>query len=235
MKNIIEQVKQELQNHATVKARQNSQRFFKEEIISYGVKAADLHKISKQLYKKFDIPNKHIIFEACETLWQSGFIEEAAVACNWSYYIRKQYEPTDFETFKRWINKYVTNWASCDALCNHSVGAFIEIYPQFINQLKEFTGSENRWVRRAAAVSLIVPSRKGKFLNDIIEIADLLLTDSDDLVQKGYGWLLKVAADKHQQDVFEYVITRKSKMPRTALRYAIEKMPAELKACAMKK
>ena len=90
-------------------------------------------------------------------------------------------------------------------------------------------------MRRASAVSLIIPARQGKFLKDILEIADLLLLDQDDMVQKGYGWMLKVASQKHQQEIFDYVITNKALMPRTALRYAIEKMPAELKREAMEK
>ena len=62
-----------------------------------------------------------------------------------------------------------------------------------------------------------------------------MLTGSDDMVQKGYGWMLKVAADKHQQVILNFVVKRKEVMPRTALRYAIEKMPPELKAIAIKK
>jgi len=46
------------------------------------------------------------------------------------------------------------------------------------------------------------------------------------LVQKGYGWMLKEAANLFPQEVFQYVLKNKAKMPRTALRYAIEKMPA---------
>jgi len=61
------------------------------------------------------------------------------------------------------------------------------------------------------------------------------LTDKDDLVQKGYGWMLKVACQEHQQEVFEYILSKKSIMPRTALRYAIEKMPNELKKAAMER
>ena len=63
----------------------------------------------------------------------------------------------------------------------------------------------------------------------------MLLTDPDDMVQKGYGWLLKSAGDAYQQEVFDYVMQNKARMPRTALRYAIEKMPKELKARAMAK
>lgn len=84
-------------------------------------------------------------------------------------------------------------------------------------------------------MSLIIPARRGEFLPDIFEIADLLLTDPDDLVQKGYGWMLKATSEAHQQEVFDYVVRKKAVMPRTALRYAIEKMPKELKTEAMKK
>lgn len=82
-------------------------------------------------------------------------------------------------------------------------------------------------MKRAAAVTLIVPARKGQFLSDIFGIADILLTDKDDMVQKGYGWMLKAASEVHEREVFDYVGSRKAVMPRTALRYAIEKMPAE--------
>ena len=64
---------------------------------------------------------------------------------------------------------------------------------------------------------------------------DKLLLDGDDLVQKGYGWMLKEASKQHQQQVFDYVIKNRSVMPRTALRYAIEKMPQDLREEAMKK
>ena len=67
------------------------------------------------------------------------------------------------------------------------------------------------------------------------EIADKLLVDKDDLVQKGYGWMLKVASQSHQEKVFDYVIKNKKIIPRTALRYAIEKMPEELRTVAMQK
>jgi len=61
------------------------------------------------------------------------------------------------------------------------------------------------------------------------------LTDPDDLVQKGYGWLLKDAAIRHQDEIFEYVMKHKQAMPRTALRYAIERLPADMKSQAMAK
>jgi 3-methyladenine DNA glycosylase AlkD len=109
------------------------------------------------------------------------------------------------------------------------------MYPKFLSELKKWATSENRWMRRAAAVTLIIPARKGLFLNDIFEIAGILLVDKDDLVQKGYGWMLKAASQAYQKEVFDFVMKYKAPMPRTALRYAIEKMPQEMKVEAMKK
>jgi len=57
-------------------------------------------------------------------------------------------------------------------------------------------------MRRASAVSLIVQARRELFLKDIFDIADLLLIDTDDMVQKGYGWMLKEASKSHNKWYF---------------------------------
>ena len=235
MENILKELRAELESISDEKTLATSQGFFKETIKAYGVKSPAVQQLSKEWFKLVDTKGKAEIFDLCEKLWQSGYIEESFVACNWSYCLRKKYEPADFKVFERWINNYVNNWASCDTLCNHTVGEFVERYPDYLSQLKQFASSGNRWVRRAAAVSLIVPARKGKFLPDILEIADILLLDRDDLVQKGYGWMLKAASQVNQQAIFDFVMERKAFMPRTALRYAIEKMPAALKSRAMER
>lgn len=235
MGSIIEKIRRELKECSDEHTRQSGQRFFKESVNIYGVKTALVSKIAKESYKSIKDKSKAEIFNFCEELWRSGYMEESFIACNWSYFICKQYEPEDFAVFEKWVNNYVSNWASCDTLCNHTIGAFIEMYPEYLSGLKEWAKSENRWVRRASAVSLIIPAKEGKFLEDIFEIADILLLDQDDLVRKGYGWMLKEASRKNLKEVFKYVMKNKKTMPRTALRYAIEKMPAELKKEAMAK
>lgn len=235
MKDIIPNLRKELVALSDEKTKETSFRFFKEEIKPYGIKTDLVGKLAKEYFKEIKNLDKAEIFKLCEELWQSGYLEESFIACNWSHFINKRYEPSDFIIFEKWVNCYVNNWASCDTLCNHSIGEFVMMYPEFINKLKEFAYSTNRWTKRAAAVSLIIPARKGLFLKDIFEIADILLLDKDDLVQKGYGWMLKAASQAYQKEVFDYVISKKAIMPRTSLRYAIEKMPKELKAEAMAK
>ena len=235
MEDIIEKVRAALLQSVDEKTLATSQNFFKEKIRFYGVTVPTVNRIGAEYFKQMGARSKSEVLGLCELLWQSGYIEESFIACDWAYAVHDMYEPDDFQMFERWINDYVDNWASCDTLCNHSVGAFMEMYPEFLTRLKDFAKSDNRWMRRAAAVSLIIPARKGKFLDDIMEIADILLLDRDDLVQKGYGWMLKAASQAHQMEVFEYVIRNKAVMPRTSLRYAIEKMPEELKRKAMER
>lgn len=235
MKSIPERLKEDLIAGSDEQTRISGERFFREDVKLYGVKSAVTERIAKEYFREIKERPKNEIFLMCEELWKSGYLEEAGIACNWSYFVHKRYEPTDFEIFERWISKYVTNWAACDTLCNHSVGTLVEMYPEKINDLKRLAHSKNRWEKRASAVSLIIPARKGMFLNYIFEIAEILITDTDDMVRKGYGWMLKAASQAHQDKVFDFVMNHRTIMPRTSLRYAVEKMPADLKLRAMAK
>jgi 3-methyladenine DNA glycosylase AlkD len=234
-KDIIAAVRRELAQQADTNTAAQYQRFFKEKAAFHGVKSNTVQKIARTYLKEIRLFSKLEVFSLCEELLKSDYTEEASIAFEWSYSRYREYESADFAIFEDWLKKYVNNWAKCDTLCNHTIGTFIEKYPRFIENLKYWSKSDNRWLRRAAAVTLIIPARNGKFLKDVFEIADALLTDGDDLVQKGYGWLLKDTAMKHQLEIFDYVMKNKEIMPRTALRYAIERMPSELKRRAMEK
>ena len=237
MNPIIEKIRQELKSIADPVAAESSKRFFKEDqlIKVYGIKTPIVIKIAKEHLKKLSNEPKGTIYSLCEELWKSGIIEEVCIACEWAYAQRKLFSEDDFAVFDRWVKNYVTNWAACDTLCNHTIGTFVEMYPSYLNELKKWTKSDNRWVKRAAAVTLIIPGKKGIFADDIFDIATLLMTDTDDMVQKGYGWLLKATSGTYPQRVFDFVNSHKATMPRTALRYAIEKLPAEMKREAMQK
>lgn len=234
---IIPEVRSALKSKADQKTIDASQRFFKEDEKAriHGVKAAEVRKIAKEFYRQIKDDPKGEVFGLCEKLWKSGYLEEAMIACVWSESQHKEYTPSDFKIFRNWVENYVDNWAACDTLCNHTIGTFVMKYPEYLQELKRWATSSNRWVKRASAVTLIVPARKGIFLDDIFEIADILLRDSDHMVQKGYGWMLKAASQAYNKEVFDYVMANKAVMPRTALRYAIEKMPVERRAEAMQR
>jgi 3-methyladenine DNA glycosylase AlkD len=233
MEKILHSIRAELLSNANEKDRISGQRFFKEEVKLLGIKTAVVTAIGKKHFNNLPDKSKSFVFQICDELLKSGIMEECFIACEWSYFVHKEYVPEDIEVFGKWVNTYVNNWAVCDTLCNHSAGELVEMYPRLIKRLRKWAGAPNRWMKRASAVTLIIPARKGLFLNDIFEIAGILLMDKDDMVQKGYGWMLKAASQAHQNEVFDFVMKHRSVMPRTALRYAIEKMPAEMKKEAM--
>lgn len=232
---LTEQLQQALREAGTPAGQASARRFFKEDIKTHGVKSATVKALAKPFLKALRQEPKEEAFEVCAELWESGYLEETIVACDLSYARRKEFVPADFKLFERWLQDYVHNWAACDTFCNHTIGEFLMRYPDRLPVLEKWARSGNRWLRRAAAVSLIVPARKGLLTEEAFHISTLLLRDEDDMVRKGYGWLLKSVAEKHQARVFDFVMRHKKEMPRTALRYAIEKMPQEMKQKAMEK
>lgn len=232
---ILNEIRESIKSVSSDEGRIGGERFFKEIVSIYGAKSADISAISRESYNRLEDKDKTAVFALCEDLFKSGFLEESFIACDWAFRTRKYFDKNDFDLFRYWINNYITNWATCDTFCNHTMGDFIDKWPEYITELKRWTSSSNRWVRRAAAVSLIVPAREGRYKEDIFEIADLLLKDSDDMVQKGYGWMLKSCSKPYPMEVFRFVTERKKIMPRTSLRYAIEKLPDEMKKEAMQK
>jgi 3-methyladenine DNA glycosylase AlkD len=232
---VVASIRKALVENSTEKTRKSAATFFKEGVKAHGAPSAAYQRIGREHFALVKKLGKAEIFSLCEELLKSGFIEEAIVAYEWADKLRASFEEADLAVFERWLTTYVSNWAECDTLCNHAVGSFIEAYPEYVGRLRKWAKSANRWVRRASAVSLILPARHGEFLVDVFEIADILLLDNDDLVQKGYGWMLKEASKVHTKEVFGYVMKHKEVMPRTALRYAIEKMPQEMRGKAMEK
>ncbi|MDD5191363.1 MAG: DNA alkylation repair protein [Dehalococcoidales bacterium] len=235
MNAILSQIRAELKASVDAKTQASFQRFFKEPVKAYGVKTATVEKIGAKYWKEIAHLPKAEIFTLCEDLYKSDYMEEAFIVSGWAPRLTVQFQPGDLSLFYRWIDVYINNWAKCDGFCNHTMGNFFEKFPELLPELEKWAKTKNRWVKRAAAVSLIVPAKRGKYLENAFRIADILLTDKDDMVQKGYGWLLKEESRLHQKEVFDYVVKNKKVMPRTALRYAIELMPPEMRQEAMKK
>ena len=145
---ILTEIRQALRDSVDEKTLASGDRYFKEEVKLYGVRIPVVNEIGRIAFEKLRGLSKQDIFGLCDELWQSGYSEEGYIACNWSYYIHEQYEPADFAVFERWVRDYITNWATCDTLCNHTVGTFVEMYPEFIAELKKGARSDTRWVRR---------------------------------------------------------------------------------------
>lgn len=232
---IIKQIRQELKKYIDPVYRAGERRFFKEAIKNFGVRLPQRRKIAAKFWPEVKTLKKTELFNLADKMFNSGYNELATIASSWIWRKREKFKAEDFRVFAKWVNKYFDNWAKIDDFCTHSLGYLVNQYPELTKELLRWINSSNRWTRRAAAVSLIYPfGQRKKYLPMIFKVAGKLLVDEDDMVQKGYGWMLKEASKYNQPHVFAFVMEHKAKMPRTALRYAIEKLPIRLKLKAMK-
>jgi 3-methyladenine DNA glycosylase AlkD len=164
----------------------------------------------------------------CQELWKSGTDEEGNLAIYLYCHFRKQCASCEFHLFEKWIDRYVHHWGHCDGVSHYLISASIENDPALAPLLLPWTASPNRWKRRAAAVSLVHEARAGRSTDLILQVAERLLPDEDDLVRKGVGWLLKEAYAARPRHVVRFLQVRKENVPRLILRIAAEKMmPAE--------
>lgn len=126
----------------------------------------------------------------------------------------------------------INNWDLVDLSCYHIAGEFLsdkdrsDLYT--LAHHGNCTHSDYQhyslWANRIAMVSTMNFIRKGQF-SDTMAIADILLHNSHDLIHKAVGWLLREMGKRSQTELENFLATRYKTMPRTALRYAIEKFP----------
>ena len=232
---VIKNIRAELLQKADPVYRRGAQNYFKEGITLHGVRTPVVRAISAKYYKQVKGLKKTDIFELCDRLLSYGTSEERTIAFDWAWQLRQQFEPSDFNILERWLKDHVNNWGGVDDLCRRALGCFICRYPRFLPKVFIWTKSREWHMRRAAAVILISPAKLGRALPETLKTSSALMNDGHYLVQKGYGWLLKEAYVKFPREVFRFVMKNKDTMPRTALRYAIEKMPPSKKKQAMLK
>lgn len=230
---LIQNITTELKAHVDPIYREGSQRFFKQletqNRFPFGVRLPIVRKIGNTYYKELKDLSKKEIFTLAKQLLKKKEEEYSTIAFAWIFKRKHEFKPSDFSFFKKIVENHVTNWARCDDFCTHALGSLLMMYPELVPKIKKWTTSKNLWMRRAAAVSFIYPARKNMYINDIFEIASILLQDTEDMVQKGYGWMLKDASLTVPTKVYKFVMRNKQKMPRTALRYAIERFPKEMR------
>lgn len=120
----------------------------------------------------------------------------------------------------------INNWDIVDLSCRDVVGEYLLAHPNQKTVLTTLAMSPNMWERRIAMVSTWQFIRQ-KQLDDTFAIAELLLGDRQDLIHKAVGWMLREAGKRDEARLKRFLTEHISRMPRTALRYAIERFTPE--------
>jgi 3-methyladenine DNA glycosylase AlkD len=198
--------------------------FFKEPVKPYGVRTAQVREFARLAHrelKQWPVADRD---RFVNELWKGGMLEEGVLVSHLYRRFAKSCGHREFEMFEQWIDRYVTNWSNCDGVSTWLIAASIANRPELKDKLERWTKSKNRWKRRSAAVSLIQEAKQGRSTETIFRICDLLLADTDDMVQKGVGWLLKETYPKRPRKVLDFLEGWRTRAPRLVLRLAAEKM-----------
>src|SRR5262249_10537850 len=126
------------------------------------------------------------------------------------------------------------NWATTDAICGLLIGPLIVEYPELGGRLRPWARDRNMWVRRASIVGLIPLARRGASLDLVYDIAQRLHPDGEDLIHKAVGWALREAGKPDMPRLERYLRANGPAIPRTTLRYAIERFPPGARAALLK-
>jgi 3-methyladenine DNA glycosylase AlkD len=204
--------------------------FFKEEVQSRGWYTDELRKVAARFRKAIlNDCGQDFLLAVADKLFRGRILEEKAFAVILLQGQTKNFGTKEFALFESWLPR-VTNWADHDALASYLLGPMIAEDPKRARAVFKWTKSKNRWFRRAAAVSLIRAIREQKCRREVVKISNLLLTDQDDMVQKGLGWLLREAAKYDREATLPYLMKIRDRAPRLVLRTACETLSAKDKA-----
>jgi len=212
-------------------------KIFPEGFRAYGIKGGKT-QIAKFIAAAFHTYGQSLDFTSrlaiADELFQSRMYEECQAAILILHKEGKKFDQRTLKTFVKWIDHYVENWAVCDSLSIGLISQFFVNHPGQVVDLHAWAKSRNRWKRRAACVVLSKLCRKGEFLADVFRLADSLLSDSDKMVQKGVGWLLKEASRTKVNEVIDFLNRHQKRIPKLVRSYAMERMNSIQKARVLK-
>ncbi len=217
-------VQKELKSISNPEIAEHSQRFFKtgpgeygEGDTFYGIRVPDVRKVAKKFSR--------LSLSETEKLLHSGYHE--ARLCALIILVSKCKNAADdlhkkiYELYLR-NTGYINNWDLVDTSAEHVVGSYLmDNDRQVLFQLAE---SDSLWERRIAIMSTFHFIKNNDF-RDTLLIAEKLLNDPHDLIHKAVGWMLREVGNRDLEEEEAFLQKHVHNMPRTMLRYAIEKFP----------
>ena len=218
------QISKTLRELANPAIAEKSQRFFKTSEGDYGEGDRFLGirvPVLRELTKTYQAT----ALSEIQILLKSAFHEERLFAL--LLLVRKftkgnELEKKNIYQFYLQNTQYINNWDLVDSSAYQIVGAYLEDRDRQI--LYQWVKSESLWERRIAVISTFQFIRKNQF-KDTLKLSQQLLYDPEDLIHKAVGWMLREVGKRDLSLEKDFLKTHYKQMPRTMLRYAIEKFP----------
>ncbi len=222
---VLSEIRADLERLSDPETAANRTRFFKagpgeygEGDVFRGLTVPQVRTLDKKYRKRVTLKN-------AEALLKSVYHEDRLLALFFMVYLYGSGSPAGQESvFESYLanTRYINNWDLVDSSSRFIVGPHIENRPRDV--LYKLAKSADLWERRIAVVATYHFIKKDDF-DDILKLSELLLTDEHDLIHKATGWMLREAGNRNEHVLIGFLDSFCTVMPRTMLRYAIEKLP----------
>jgi len=223
------QIRQTLKSGGSSEHAAGVQWFFKDEIKSHGWYTADLRRAARsfrrEIRKEFGLD---FVVDVADELFSGTVLEEKVAAVFLLEKLDAEFGDHEFKLFESWLDR-ISSWADHDALVHDLIAPMVASSPARVKNVFLWAKSTNRWRRRAACVALIRGTRVKMFFPEITQLSNSLLSDEEDMVQKGLGWLLRETAKFDPKRTVAYLMKIRGRAPRLVLRTACETLPGATK------
>lgn len=209
-------------------AAQQRAYFKKWETVHYhGLKTPELRRIERALYQEVRKQWTYTdAVELCEQLMPDRYLESKGLALMLLFRYRRRFEPNLLRRAQRWLERGLCdNWAVTDHLATRIISTLIDTFEPLAAAVESWSRSPNLWVRRSSAVAFVKPAGKGCHLDRAYRIVAALQPDTEDLIHKACGWLLRECGKSDAKRLENYLLEHGPAIPRTTVRYAIERFP----------
>jgi 3-methyladenine DNA glycosylase AlkD len=227
---VAEQIRSALKGGGSAEHAAGVQWFFKEEIKSHGWYTAALRRAVRQCRR--EILREHdfdFLVKVADKLFSGRVLEEKVAAVFLLEKMDAQFGDREFRLFESWLDR-LSSWADHDGLVHYLIAPMVAAKPARVKDAFRWAKSPKRWHRRAACVAMIRGARSQMFFPEIVKLSDFLLTDQDDMVQKGLGWLLRETTKYDPKRTLPYLMKIRGRAPRLVLRTACETLPKPARA-----
>lgn len=226
---VVTRVRRELKRMSQPAGRFDASRYFRGtgDLGFYNVGTGPMRALARAIHAEHrDVWTVDDAVAFADALIEDRYLEVKSVGIEVLARYRRDFHPSLLPIWKRWLaENHSANWATTDAMCGALIGPLIVSFPEVDARLRAWSHDRNMWVRRASIVGLIPRARRGESLDLVYEIAKRLHADREDLIQKAVGWVLREAGKTDPARLERYLLANGSRIPRTTLRYAIERFP----------
>lgn len=222
---VAAEIRHLLRSGVSAEHAEGVQWFFKDEVKSHGWYTGKLRseavRFRRRIRKELGLD---FLVQVADKLFAGQILEEKVFAVFLLEKLTEEFGDGEFRLFESWLNR-ISSWADHDGLVHYLIAPMVAAKPTRTAKVFRWAKSADRWHRRAACVALIRGARQKMFFAEIKRLSDLLLTDEDDMVQKGLGWLLRETAKADAKRTVPYLMGIRERAPRLVLRTACETLP----------